>query len=359
MNIGCMVKHGLTQVLRAATVNSIQMKPWLKLALILCMAVALGSAASHATIRWLGIKASHGGYRHYGSEGLKAMTILHGSSIAWDGLDWGQISDVQGSAIESWITPGSSPAEWEVEHRRSPQLNHAIIVVSPYDLNEYWLCDFRADIVSLGQSIEDLQYCGSDRQLCKRILSQYPQTFTRKLFPTIGRSDGVMVGVRAKLYELVSGAANEEIDAPKLSSAKTSEVAVKLSDWSASRLQRRLVLMRTGFQGKHAFNGPKKLALERLLQRAGQQGRVVLVVMPVSPIYRKEFLGPQVMQEFEQALAEMQQRNPQTSLIRLDRLPDLDNDATFSDLVHLNMYGQQIATAALLPQLKTSLSLLP
>src|SRR2546422_709471 len=96
------------------------MKPWLKLVLILCMAVAIGSAASHAIIRWLGIKASHGGYRQYGSQGMKALTILQGSSIAWDGLDWGQISDIWGGAIVSWITPGSSPSEWEVEHQRSP-----------------------------------------------------------------------------------------------------------------------------------------------------------------------------------------------------------------------------------------------
>lgn len=333
------------------------MKLWLKLALILCMAVAISSVASHATIRWLGIRSSHGGYRHYGSQDLKALTILHGSSIAWDGLDWEQISEVMDSAIESWITPGSSPAEWEVEHQRSPQLNRAIIVVSPYDLNEYWLCDFRADIVPLDQSIEELQYCGSDQQLCKRILSQYPQMFVRKLFPTVGRSDGVMVGIRAKLHELASGASMEVIDAPKLSSTRASDVVVKLSDWSPARLQRRLVLMRTGFQGKHRFHGPKKVALERLLERAGQQGHVVMVVMPVSPIYQKEFLPPRVMQEFEDALTDLQHSSPQTRLVRLDHLPDLDDDATFSDLVHLNIYGQRIATAAFLTQLKNPLSL--
>ena len=334
------------------------MKPWLKLAFILCLAVAISSVVSHTTIRWLGIKSSHGGYRHYGSQDLKGLTILHGSSIAWDGIDWGQISEALGSTIESWITPGSSPAEWVVEHQRSPQLNRAIIVVSPYDLNEYWLCDFRADIVPLGQSFEDLQYCGSDQQLCKRILSQYPQMFIRKLFPTVGRSDGVMVGIRAKLNELVSGVTSMEgIDAPKLNSSSTSEVVVKLSDWSPARLQRRLVLMRTGFQGKHSFKGPKKVALERLLEQAKQQGQVVMVVMPVSPIYQKEFLSPQVMQEFENALVDLQHRNPQTRLVRLDHLHDLADDATFSDLVHLNTYGQRIATAALLTQLKSLLSL--
>ncbi|HEY8037327.1 MAG TPA: hypothetical protein VIF37_17235 [Methylobacter sp.] len=333
------------------------MKPWLKLALILCMAVVIASVASHAMISWVGIRSAHGGYRHYGAQDLKALTILHGSSIAWDGLDWGQISAVLGSPIESWITPGSSPAEWEVEHQRSSQLNRAIIVVSPYDLNEYWLCDFRADIVSLEQTIRDLQYCGPDRQLCKRILSQYPQMFVRRLFPTVGRSDGVMVGIRAKFNELASGVAGmKEIDAPKLGTTKASEVVEKVSDWSPARMQRRLVLMRTGFQGKHWFNGTKKAALGRLLVQSEHQGPVIMVVMPVSPIYQKEFLAPQVRQEFEETLAELQHLSPQTKLIRLDRLPALEDDRLFSDLVHLNMYGQRIATAAFLTQLNNPLS---
>jgi hypothetical protein len=82
-----------------------------------------------------------------------------------------------------------------------------------------------------------------------------------------------------------------------------------------------------------------------------------MIVMPVSPIYQKEFLTPQVMQDFEDALADLQHRSPKTKLVRLDHLPDLDDDATFSDLVHLNMYGQRIATAAFLSRLKKPMSL--
>jgi hypothetical protein len=336
----------------------IMMKPWLKLTLILCMAVAIASSASHAAIRWLGIKASHGGYRHYGSQHLKAQTILHGSSLAWDGIDWGQISEVLGGTIQSWVTPGSTPSEWEVEHRRSLNVNRAFIVVSPYDLNEYFLCDFRADIVPLGQTIQDLHYCGFDRQLCKRILSQYPQTFVRKLFPTVGRSDGFMVGIRAKLHQLVSGVASMEvIDAPKLGSTRTSEIVERVSDWSPARLQRRLVLMRTGFQGKHWFNGPKKMAIARLLKESGLQGQVVMVVMPLSPIYQKKFLDSSVMQRFEEALEDLQHRSPQTRLVCLDQLPALNNNSMFYDLVHLNRYGQQIATAKFLEQLRSLWSL--
>ena len=334
------------------------MKPWQNLAVILCIAMGIGSATTHTLIHWLKIRATYGGYHHYGPQDQKALTILHGSSLAYDGLDWGQISEILGGAIESWATPGSSPSEWEVQHQRSPQVNRAIIVISPYDLNEYFLCDFRADIVPLGRTIRDLQHCGSDPQLCKRILSQYPQMFVRKLFPTVGRSDWVMVGIRAKLSMLANDVASMDVDAaPKFGSTRTSEIVERVSDWPPARLQRRLVLMRRDFQGKQWFNGLKRMALVRLLDEAQKQGQVVMVVMPVSGIYQKEFLSLRAKQDFEDALTDIQHRSPPTRLIRLDHLAALDNDDMFYDLVHLNMYGQRIATIALLNQLRSPSSL--
>jgi len=328
------------------------MTPRLKVLLILCAAVAIASAASHVAIRWLKINVEYSGYHHYGRKDQKALTILHGSSLAYDGLDWDQISKAIGGAIESWATPGSSPTEWEIQHRRSPAVTCAFIVVSPYDLNEHFLCDFRADIVPLGQTIRDLRHCGADRLLSKDVLSQYPLMAVRKLFPTSGRSDGVMTGIRAEVQKLAGGSSSiDASDAPKFGSTGKSEVKEKLSDWSSARLQRRLVLLRAACQGKHSYDGLKKLALTRLLQQAGQQGQVLLVVMPVSPIYRKEFLSPRVMREFEMELSELRQRNPQVRPVRLDRLPVLEDNNMFSDLVHLNVYGQQIATAALLSEL--------
>jgi len=110
--------------------------------------------------------------------------------------------------------------------------------------------------------------------------------------------------------------------------------------------------MPSACQGKHAFSGPKRLALLRLTQRAEAQGQVVLVVMPVSPIYQKEFLQPRVLREFEAALADLQWRRPQVQIVRLDQLPKLNESQLFSDLVHINMYGQEIATKAFLNELK-------
>jgi len=128
----------------------------------------------------------------------------------------------------------------------------------------------------------------------------------------------------------------------------------RLSDWFPARLQRRLVLMRSACQGRHAFNGPKKMALTRLVEQAGHQGAVTLVVVPVSPTYQKEFLTSKVREEFEAALAELKQLCPRARLVRLDQLPTLWDNGLFSDIVHLNLYGRQIATAAFFNQLDTS-----
>lgn len=326
----------------------------LQLLVILCAVVVICSGVSHVAVGWLRIKSTWGGYKRYGAEKVKPIAVLHGSSLAYDGLDWARISEGLGGAIESWATAGSSPAEWEVLQGRSPDVKRAFIVVSPYDLNEYWLCDFRADIVPLGRTIRDLRRSDLDWQQCKRILSQYPRMFVRKLFPSVGRSDGIMVGVRAKLQKLTGSSSGMDAgEAPKFGGTGKSEVKERITDWSEARLQRRLVLMRGTCQGKHSFNGPKKLALVRLLRQAAAQGQVVLVVMPVSPIYHHEFLTSAVMREFEEALTDIQRQCPAAKLVRLDQVAALDDNGLFSDTVHLNMYGQQIATESFVSQLTT------
>jgi hypothetical protein len=324
-----------------------------QLTFILVVVVAFCSAVSHLAIYWLKIRALPVGYHHYGLKGERADTVLFGSSLAYDGLDWWRISKAQGEAIESWATAGSSPTEWEVHQKRSLNASRTVVVVSAYDLNEYWLCDFRADIVPLRVTFQDLWQCGVDWQFRKRILSQYVTMFVRKVFPTVGRSDGVMTGVREKLEQIVGGAAHtEEGEGPKFGAYDNTQSKDKVTDWSPGHLLRRLALMRTACQGKHSFSGPKKLALERLLQQGGRQGEVTLVVMPVSPIYRKEFLSPRVLREFEGELDEMQQRCPQTRLIRLDQIPALQDNNMFRDFVHLNIFGDQIATAVFLDESK-------
>ncbi|MGD0236928.1 MAG: hypothetical protein ABSC55_20645 [Syntrophorhabdales bacterium] len=283
------------------------MNSWLKLVVILCVSVAICSLISHGAIRWFGIRHGHGGYQPYGQKALKPTAILYCSSLGYDGIDWGRVSEALQGTIESWATAGSSPSEWDADDRRSPGVTHAFIAVSPYDLNEYWLCDVRAEVVPLGMAIRDLRSSDVDGEFSRRVLSQYPLMVVRKLFPTVGRSDGVMVGIREKLRALTGGSTSADVgDAPKFGSTGASEVTLKVTDWSPGQLQRRIVLMRDACQGKHSFNGPKALALRRLLQRAIGQGQVTMVVMPVSPFYRKEFLSPHVTEEFEGVLVKLQ-----------------------------------------------------
>ena len=325
----------------------------LQLVLIVSSVVAISSAVSHAAVHWLGIKSTWSGYQHYGPQESLVRTVLHGSSPAYSDLDWTQISHVLGGSIESWATAGSSPSEWEIQYRRSPNATRAFVVVSPADLNEYFLCDFRGDIVPLLQTIRDLWQSRTSWELSRRILGQYAVSLVRKLFPTVGRSDGVMVGIRTKLRTWLGHSTDTNAEeAPKFGATGPSEDKEQLSGWPESHVQRRLVLFRASCNGKHAFNGPKKLALERLLRRAEKQGQVTLVVLPVSPIYQNAFLSAPVMHDFKATLIDVQRRCPRVKTIFLDQLPDLNNNDYYSDFVHMNMYGQQIATKAFLERLK-------
>ena len=314
--------------------------------LVLCVAVGISSAVSHFAVGWLKIKAGWGGYKYYGPADSKVAGILYSSSPGYDGIDWNVVAEMIGGGIESWATPGSSPSEWEEVPKSEPNVKYTFIAVSAHDLNEYFLCDFRADIVPFNRTLGDLRQCGADWQFSKRMFSQYPVMLVRKLFPTVGRSDGVMVGIRAKLLKLV-GQSVDAGAAPKFGGSAKSDIQERVSDWTEDRVQRRLLLLRAACQEKQSFDGPKGLALVRLLQRADEHSEVVLVVVPQPPIYRNALLPPAARQQFEEELAQVKGQCPQVHVVRLDRLPALDHNDLYYDDVHLNMYGQQIATAAL------------
>jgi Mg2+ and Co2+ transporter CorA len=131
----------------------------------------------------------------------------------------------------------------------------------------------------------------------------------------------------------------------------------KISNWSSGRMLRRLASLRSACQGIHTFNGPKRLALMRMLRQAQEQGLAVAVVLPVSPAYAQEFLNPEVKREFEEVLADLQRSVPQAHWIRLDQLNELNSNEYFWDLVHINSYGQRIATEFFIKQLKKIISI--
>lgn len=334
----------------------------LEFVIILFMVAMVTTIISHSTIAWLKIRTSFGGYWTIGPGDDKPSVFMAGSSLAGDGLSWGRIGDVLNLRIEGWGVAGSSPCEWEYFQPLAKQTKLTILVVSPYDLNENFLCDFRAEVVPLRQTMKDLWQSRASWPYCRRLLSLYPLAYLRKLFPTAGRSDGVMVGVREKLVRLVMGVVPMKSEAvPTFSLNKIASnqegIKEKITDWSPGRMLRRLAAMRGDFQGKHTFKGPKNQAFLRMLREAQEQGRVIVVVLPVSPAYAEEFLTPRVKREFDQCLTEAQHSVPEASWLRLDQLDELNSNDYFWDLVHMNSYGQKTATRAFLGEFRKFLSL--
>lgn len=325
------------------------MKPALRLVLLLCICVAVAALGSHVIARFLRIRTGAVAYKLLAKGNQKPLALAEGSSLMLDGLSWKRISNAFGQGVENWFVAGSSPCEWEPLQRRVSDARLTLIVVSVYDLNEYFLCDYRAEVVSLKQSMKDLWQSGADWPFAKRVLSQYPLQYLRLFFPTLGRSDGVMVGAREQLAGLLQPwiKINRE-EGPSVGAG--SDVADeegktgKLTEWSEARMLRRLALMRSACQGKHTFNGPKKVAFLRMLRRAQAQGHVIVVVLPVSPTYTQELVSPESNRHFEESLIDLQHRVPQATWVHLETLAPLHSDEYFWDLVHMNANGQKIAT---------------
>lgn len=285
-----------------------------------------------------------------------------GSSDVQFGFGWPEISAALGQGIESCTLVGSSPAEWEPSQSRMAKADPVIIGVGICDLNENYLCEFRANFVPVRQAIRDLRQAHCDWQFSRRVLGQYPMTFIRVLFPTAGKSDRVLVGARRKLLELMHLPPTEEdktnfLVLPKAGTLSFGYSKAKVSSWPANKAVRRLEGLRGEIRGEHRFDGPKKLAFLRMLERAQQHGRVIVVIMPVAPMYSHAFVTPDVSERFENLLAEAGRVAPHALFVRLDKVSALNSDDYFGDFVHPNGAGRQILTDALLKELKSDLVL--
>jgi lysophospholipase L1-like esterase len=124
-----------------------------------------------------------------------------------------------------------------------------------------------------------------------------------------------------------------------------------MSDWPEGKAIRRLAVLRNDIHGQHKFDGPKMLALFRLLDRAQHRGRIIVAVLPVSQTYIREFLTPDVNQAYERALSNVRQSFPSAHFVRLDKLAPVQSDEYFSDHVHLNAAGRRIVTRVFLEQI--------
>ncbi len=327
--------------------------------LALLVAVAIAAVGSHGVAAWLKVKTRAAEPFTLGQPGSNPPAFLAASSVGGYGILWDQIAGSLDAQIKTWGIAGGTPIEFEQFQKLVPGAKTTFIVVSTYDLDESLHCDFRAAIVPLGQTIAALKDEQADWNYAESVLSQYPLTWLRTLFPTLGRSRGLMGAARLRLQELVrksAGATGGPVG-PAIKFGKGAAddqyTEQRLSDWPPAEVLNKLVAMQVDFQGAHSFAGPKTRALERMLDYAHARGeRAIVVVMPISGPYTREFVAPELARQFEATLARVQGHVPGTELVRLDLVPGLGVDEHFCDLVHMNVVGQKLATEALAAQLR-------
>jgi hypothetical protein len=328
----------------------------LRLAAVLCLAVFIAIAMDNVVAAWIALpKIGEPTYRRIGpQEG--PQVLVAGSSLLLFGISWPLVSQARDQGVESWGLGGSAPPVWEVFQARARNIDFTIIGVSTFDLNEHHMCDLCGTLVPLTQTIRDLWDTQPGWEFSKRLLAQYPLFYIRIPFPTAGRTDTVLVGLRRKLPTILRPSSVAD-DRERATVLPTEAVLTfggsteRLSDWPAARTLRRLANLRSENRGRHLFRGPKSQAFRRMLQRAQADGRVAVIVMPVSPTYAREFLTSDVLNQFETALATVHRDFPETRFIRLDQVSALRSDSLFSDLVHLNGDGRRIADAEFLQSL--------
>jgi hypothetical protein len=323
------------------------------------LSLALASFADHVLAHWLGVSrtagAGIGTYRRVGPETGPQAFCAGSSLLLWD-LSWREVAESLGQGIETWGVGGSSPEIWEVAQRQRPHSSMTVIGISVYDLNEMHLSDDRARIVPLSQTLNDLRASGAEFALSRRVLTQYVLNYVRLAFPTAGDSDRILVALRRRLVRVLGQVNFEERESvlfqPSAPVLDFGELTTKVSDWSQGRLLRRITLLRAENRGRHEFlRGPKRIALHRMLCRAKEQGRVIVLVMPVARPYLEEFVDETVSAAFERALGEAMAVAPSATLIRLDRVQGISDHAYFADLVHMNTFGRRVATQAFLKEL--------
>lgn len=332
------------------------MKAWARLLLILAGAALLASAGTQLFATALGIRRNPGAIEvRYGGTERPAGALIFGSSLTYSGIDWKRVAAELGVPIATWPVPGSSPAEWEQIQRRSSRTRITFVGLSVYDLNEESLCDFRANLVPFTRTVGDAWESGLRLPYARRMLSFYAVAWLRPVFPMAGRSDQAIFGLRDAARKHLGAGSAAEADAAEAPLMVAPDVVPreKVSDWPKDRFLRRMAVMKSS-QGRPWFSGPKHEALVRLLGEASRRGKVVVLVLPVSPPFTGEVLSQSDVSRFEASLSEARQAASAALWIRLDENPALRSSDCFSDFVHMNMHGRAAATPALLSRLASA-----
>ncbi len=322
-----------------------------QLALIFGSSVALAALASHGIMKGLRVQGMIPA-PDFGQAYNNTPIIVAGSSLIYYAFDWEAVARAASRRVRMLTAPAASPCELDALQVRAPVSDLTIIGVGESDMDEDKLSDFLADLVPVTQMWRDLRASRAPEALVQRTIGKYPLYYARMLFPSAGRSMALLVGIREALHKLVhrhQAAASAE----PLPTFDTKGLwpTNRVSDWNIGRALRNIEVERQLTTGHHWFHGPKRLALERMLQRSLSHGTVMVIIMPNSPLYGQEVINPGVMRDFEKSLDELIQRFPQAKWFRMDQVARLKSNDYFWDLDHFNADARPIATAELLKQL--------
>ncbi len=325
------------------------MRAFARLTLIAAAAIALSALVSHVAVRVLKLKVTMLQHRVFRAGEKPVGTTIFGSSTAFDGVAWKTVAGSLGDSLESWPVGGGSPLEWRAIQRRQPATGRVFVVVSPIDMDDHFLCEFRANLISIPEAVRDFPEGPGGWPFAGRLVDQYTLSFTRVLYPTAGRADGVMMGGRRLVARLAGRRdVGDSVTGRGLYQDEPSDITERVSDWSAGRLEKELADMRSRSLGRHYFLGQKYRALVRLIHEVGEPGRVVLAVIPLSQAYWNQLLNPEDRREFQEMVGRVAKECPGILVLRNDQLPELLDDGMFRDLAHMNMFGQRASTAAFL-----------
>ena len=316
-----------------------------QLIVVLTAVLVSSSLLSHAIVRVLDIRSAVIDRGKINADATGRPALVLGSSLTFFGVSFRETAKAMQRPIFTRSTGGCSPCELEPLAREVPEATRLIIGVSIFDLNESNLSDSRPKLVPFTQTFDDLRASHSNWTDTKRVLWSYPLPWIQRAYPLAGRSSAVLVNLRDKVKAIRNRPAAVEPESRL--SFKTDEDSghpEKLSEWDGGRVGRNLSQLAVSGLASGRFDGPKSLALDRILKSSANREPTVALVFPVSPPYRKAFGNEAALEAFERAIERMKSADPNLQILRLDREPSLQPAEIFWDLVHLNDDGNRLAT---------------
>ena len=135
---------------------------------VVCMALVIAIVSNYITAFWIKLpRHTAMQLRRIGPE-TGPQVFCAGSSLLQFAFSWPEVSKALDQGIENWGMAASTPSEWETSQNLANNTNLMLIGIDIYDLNEYHLCEGRANVVPLGQTISDLWQSSTDWRFSPR-----------------------------------------------------------------------------------------------------------------------------------------------------------------------------------------------